>query len=370
MPSTYEAITAQIIQQLESGVIPWRKPWTCDTPVNLISQKPYRGLNPFLLASQGYGSRYWLTYAQATTLGGHVRKGEKSSLVTFWNIGEEKTRKFADGSERKSKPILLRLYHVFNLEQTEGIAEKLGVTSNIPRTANLDACEKIVAGMPNQPSYVQDGQAWYRPSSDTVGIPARNAFNSAEAYYATLFHELTHSTGHKSRLNRFEETSADHQFGSESYSKEELVAELGAAMLCGFTGIAPRVIGNSAAYLQSWITRLKADSRLIISAASAAQKAADHILGQRGRPRMSATFQFPMPLAEKYRPREITDFVGLDKPKRILAKFAENPYPSAWLFAGPAGTGKPQWLWRSAPRYMRSCITSPRSNATWRTWKM
>jgi antirestriction protein ArdC len=128
--------------------------------------------------------------------------------------------------------------------------------------------------MPKAAAIIQDGSAWYRPSTDSVGIPARNGFHSSEEYYSTVFHELTHSTGHKSRQKRFEETSADHQFGSESYSKEELVAEMGAAMLCGFTGIAPQIIGNSAAYLQTWITRLTSDSRLIISAASCRAKAA------------------------------------------------------------------------------------------------
>ena len=111
-------------------------------------------------------------------------------------------------------------------------------------------------------------------------MPSRNCFESPEAYYSTLFHELTHSTGHTSRLKRFEENSTDHQFGSESYSKEELIAEMGAAMLAGIAGISHATLGNSASYLHAWINRLKSDSRLIISAASHAQKAADYILGK------------------------------------------------------------------------------------------
>ena len=280
MPSTYDAITEQLIKQLEAGKIPWRKPWTSSLPVNLKSQKPYRGINVFLLAFQGYASPYWLTYKQADSIGGNVKRGEHGTKIAFWKISEYRRQNAETGevADKDSKSVLLRHYTVFNVAQCEGLPD-----FGTGRVLNpIAECESVVAAMPNAPAIVQDGSAWYRPSTDSVGIPARNAFDSAEAYYATLFHELTHSTGHKSRLNRFEETSADHQFGSESYSKEELVAEMGAAMLCGLTGIAPQIIGNSAAYLQTWITRLKSDSRLIISAASAAQKAADHILGQGG----------------------------------------------------------------------------------------
>ena len=277
--NVYEIVTAKIIESLESGVAPWQKPWNCAPPMNLISQKEYRGINVFLLGSQGYGSRYWLSYNQAAKLGGNIRKGAKSSLVTFWRIGEEKTLRKADGTERTTKPILLRYYSIFNLEQTEGIADKLGLTFS-ERVPNIEACERIVAEMPNAPARQQSDKAWYRPSNDTVGMPAKTAFNSAESHYATLFHELTHSTGHASRIGR-EGIENLNEFGSESYSREELVAELGASMLCGLTGISPAVIKNSAAYLRSWIDRLKGDSKLIVSVASAAQKAADYIRGIR-----------------------------------------------------------------------------------------
>jgi len=274
--SVYSIITEQVIKQLESGVAPWRKPWRTDVPCNLISGKEYRGINPFLLAPQGYGSRYWLTFNQAKKLGGHVRKGEKSSIVTFWHIGQEKLIRDSNGIERKSRPFLLRFYRVFNLEQTEGIAEKLGLGEASPRIPSLGDCEAIVAGMPNPPKREQSDRCWYRPSTDSVGMPSRSLFNSSEEYYSTLFHELTNSTGHASRVGRegIEQLS---EFGSESYSKEELVAEMGAAMLCGVTGIAPRTIENSAAYLKTWIERLRGDSKLIVSAASQAQKAADYI---------------------------------------------------------------------------------------------
>jgi antirestriction protein ArdC len=276
--SVYQIVTEQILRQLESGVVPWRKPWRAELPCNLVSGKEYRGINPFLLASQGYGSRYWLTFNQAAKLGGHVRKGEKSSIVTFWNIGEEKTVRDAGGNERTSKPFLLRFYRVFNLEQTEGIADKLGLGKATPRVPSIEQCEAIVKGMPNPPAIQQDARAWYRPSTDTVGLPSISLFNSPEEYYSTLYHELTHSTGHGSRVGRegIEDIAA---FGSESYSKEELIAEMGAAMLCGVTGMSPATIPNSAAYIQGWMNRLRGDSKLLVSAASQAQKAADYIQG-------------------------------------------------------------------------------------------
>jgi antirestriction protein ArdC len=276
MPNVYEIVTEQIIKQLESGVAPWRKPWRCEPPANLVSGKEYRGINPFLLASQGYGSRYWLTFNQAAKLGGHVKKGEHSSLVTFWNIGEEKIIRNAEGKDRKIKPILLRYYNVFNIEQTEEIADELGLGNAAPRVPSIEGCEAIVGGMPNAPTIHQSDKAWYRPSNDTVGMPSKSLFHSSEEYYSTLFHELTHSTGHVSRVGR-EGIEQLNTFGSESYSKEELIAEMGAAMLCGITGIAPATIQNSASYLQCWINRLRGDSKLLVSAASAAQKACDFI---------------------------------------------------------------------------------------------
>jgi antirestriction protein ArdC len=273
--SVYEIVTEQVIKQLESGVVPWRKPWRTEMPCNLVSGKAYRGMNVFLLGSRGYASRYWLTFNQANKLGGHVKRGEQSSIVTFWHIGEEKIK--ADGS--KARPFLLRYYRVFNLTQTEGIAEKLGLASASPRVPSIEGCEAILAEMPNAPKMEQSSAAWYRPSTDSVGMPARGLFASAEEYYSTLFHELTHSTGHASRIGR-EGIEILNTFGSESYSKEELVAEMGAAMLCGVTGLAPATLQNSAAYLKTWIERLKSDSRLLVSAASAAQKASDYILGK------------------------------------------------------------------------------------------
>ena len=275
--SVFEIVTARILEQLEQGVVPWRKPWRAELPCNLVSGKPYRGVNVFLLASQGYGSCYWLTYQQTAKLGGHVKRGEHSTLVTFWHIGDERTRIRDDGTIGKTRPFLLRYYSVFNLEQTEGI--DIPRVSSRPAVNPVEQCEAIVEGMPNAPRQEQSDRAWYRPANDTVGMPARALFDSPEEYYSTLFHELTHSTGHTSRVGR-EGIEQLNTFGSESYSREELIAEMGAAMLCGISGIETKTLENSAAYLQSWITRLRGDSRLVVSAASAAQKAADYILGK------------------------------------------------------------------------------------------
>ena len=177
MPNVYEIVTSKIVAQLESGVVPWSKPWTSKPPANLISQKEYRGLNTFLLGSQGFASRYWLTFNQAKKLGGTVRKGEKSSLVVFWNIGEERTIVNREtGAERKSKPVLLRYYSVFNLTQTEGIAEKLGLEKQVPVVPSIADCEAIATGMPNPPAREQSDRAWYKPAADSVGMPARELF--------------------------------------------------------------------------------------------------------------------------------------------------------------------------------------------------
>jgi antirestriction protein ArdC len=271
--SVYSIVAEQIIKQLEAGVAPWHRPWSTQIPRNLVSRREYRGINVFLLGASGYGSPYWLTFKQAKERHGHVRKGEHGSKVVFWKIG---TREVQDdgGATSERTSVVLRYYTVFNVEQCEGIATPETVRVVSP----IQECERIVCQMPNPPAMEQDARAWYRPSTDTVGIPAHTAFNSSEEYYSTLFHELTHSTGHSKRVRR-DGIEKLNTFGSESYSREELIAEMGAAMLAGVAGIERKTLANSAAYLQSWINVLKSDSRMVVSAASQAQKAADYILG-------------------------------------------------------------------------------------------
>ncbi len=180
-----------------------------------------------------------------------------------------------DGETEERKSAFLRYYTVFNLEQTEGLKALLA----LPQAFPIESAEAIVKGMPNPPAFEQDAQAAYIPSRDTVTMPSRTAFESQAEYYSTLFHELIHSTGHTKRLAR-EGFDTPQKFGSESYSREELIAEMGSAMLCGVTGIEQATIQNSAAYLKTWIEHLKSDSKLLVSAASAAQKASDYILGK------------------------------------------------------------------------------------------
>ena len=277
--SVYEIVTQRIIEQLEAGVAPWKKPWTSKAPANLCSTKEYRGLNVLMLASQGYPSRFWLTFSQANKLGGHIKKGAKGSLVVYWNIGQEREVTKPDGSIKNQTPFLLRYSTVFNLSQTEGIDIPAKLLGEQRENNPIADCEAIVSAMPNRPTFEQSDAAWYRPSTDAVGMPHLNAFHSSAEYYSTLFHELAHSTGHATRLAR-EGFDKPVQFGSESYSKEELIAECTAAMLCGVTGIHIQTLGNSASYLKTWMARLKADFKLIVQAASAAQKAADYIRGE------------------------------------------------------------------------------------------
>jgi len=280
MPTVYEIVTQTIIEKLEAGEIPWRRPWVTSAPKNLVSGKEYRGINTFMLGASGFPRPEWLTFNQAAKLGATVRAGERSSMVVYFNVGEERLNA---KTGKLSKPFLLRYSRVFNISQCihgeQTLTEKLGLDSakNAP-VPSIEACEALLAGMPNRPAIKASDRAWYRPSTDEVGIPDKSTFHSSEGFYATLFHELTHSTAHPTRVGR-PEVMESQNFGSANYSREELIAEMGAAMLCGVAGISPATVENSAAYLRSWISALRGDSKLVVAAASAAQKAADYIRG-------------------------------------------------------------------------------------------
>lgn len=279
----YEIITNRIIERLEEGTVPWHQPWSTEMPKNLVSKREYRGINVFLLGSTSYANPYWLTYKQAKRLGGHVRKGERSTPVVFWRW-LEREQENSDTGEKETKNVpLLRYYNVFNIEQCEGIPEdKIPAQENSREFAPIDTAEKTVQDMPQRPIIRHRGsQAFYRPSADVVNMPPAELFQSSEEYYSTLLHELTHATGHESRLGRLD-TDKLAAFGSKGYSQEELVAEMGAAFLCGHCQIENKTIDNSAAYIQGWLRKLKNDKRLVVFAAAQAQKAADFILGERG----------------------------------------------------------------------------------------
>jgi len=272
--STYDRITARILQTLEHGIVPWHQPWQESIPRNLVSGRPYRGINVWLTVSAGFGSAYWLTFHQAHGLGGSIQKGAKGTPVVFWKwYGAEDE---AEETDPRRVP-LVRVHTVFNLEQTTGI--ETPVDSGRPVFQPIEHCEGLVASMPQRPSiYHGDARACYRPLVDVIYMPHPAGFDGVEAYYSTLFHELTHSTGHASRLNRTTLTDLC-PFGSTNYSKEELVAKMGAAFLCGVCGIENRTVDHSAAYLASWLRVLAQDTRMVIRAAAQAQRAADYIQG-------------------------------------------------------------------------------------------
>ena len=273
----YEMITTRITDLLQQGNIPWRKPWNAQSnmPKNLISNKPYRGINIFMLGCQSYSSPYWITYKQATYLKGHIRKGEKSTPLIFWKWLDIKD---PDSNNTNGKIPMLRYYSVFNLDQTEGITPppEPEVTNNI--FDPIAKAENIVANMPQLPEIKFGGnRAYYSPVLDYIQLPNQHTFNSPEEYYSTAFHELSHATGHVNRLGRKSILESSY-FGSHEYSKEELVAEMGAAFLCGYSGIENSTIENSAAYISGWLKALRNDKTLLVHAAAQAQKASDYIL--------------------------------------------------------------------------------------------
>ena len=283
----YAIVTDKIINLLESGVVPWRRPWTsAGLPRNLVSKKPYRGINHFLLSASKYVSPFWLTMRQANELGGHVRKGEESTLVVFWKVDDAKQNaEDLDSEETAGKAhrrFLLRYYRVFNLEQCE---LPQAVLDKIPKIEThehdpIEAAERIIAGMPNPPEIQYAGsKAFYSVASDRVTIPPRNLFESVEEFYATLDHELIHACGSPKRLNR-ESISEAAPFGSATYSHEELIAELGGAYLCAEAGISNLVLENQAAYVSGWLKKCRDDRKLLIHAAAQAQRAADYILNR------------------------------------------------------------------------------------------
>ena len=286
----YQIVTDKIITLLESGTIPWKKPWrggAAAMPKNAVSKKPYRGVNVWLLTmtadAMGYNSAYWLTYKQAKDLGGNVRKGEKSSLVVFWKFLDIQKIDKETGEKYTDQVPFLRYYNVFNADQCDDVKVPVEETTTEPDLVfePIQACENIVEHMPNRPEIVHDNvsRAYYRPSADLVHMPNKEKFTGIEEYYSTLFHELTHSTSHETRLNRKDNTRIA-AFGDADYSKEELVAEMGAAYLCGMSDIETAIIENTVAYIQNWLKALRNDKKLVVHAAGQAQKAADYILGE------------------------------------------------------------------------------------------
>ena len=293
--TVYEIVTERIIEKLEQGVIPWRKPWRGPgRPVNAISRRPYSGVNFFLLASSRFTSPFWITWNQAKELGGSIREGERSEIVVFWKVYYRENRNDAEIEEHDpeiaddaasldnlgaKRRFVLRFYRVWNVEQVE-LPENVRTRFQVETRAfdPITEAERIIANMPNPPAIEYGGPlASYRPTIDTVVLPPRETFLSPEGFYESIFHELLHSSGHPKRLARPGISESIH-FGSDRYSREELVSELGAAFLCAAAGIDNATLENHAACLKGWLDALKADKRAIVQAAAQAQRGADYIL--------------------------------------------------------------------------------------------
>jgi Antirestriction protein len=282
----YEIITNRIVESLEKGTVPWQCPWQrgkYGQPRNFVSTKPYRGINVFLLGytshMKGYQSPFWVSYKQAQQLGGNVRQGEKSASPVVFYSEIEKKEPNADGE--KETFAMLRYTPMFNTDQCEGLnVPDLSGGVKLTEHQIIESAQAIIDNMPNRPelNIRRSNRAYYSPDADSVTAPELAQYEIAEQYYSTVFHELGHSTGHKSRLDR--DLKSTH-FADHTYSKEELVAEFTSSYLCGIAGIEQRTLLNSASYIDAWLTILKdkKQKKWISWAAGQAQKAADYIQG-------------------------------------------------------------------------------------------
>ena len=276
--NVYEVITARILEQLESGVVPWRRPWKQVESKNVATGKKYRGINAITLPGGLFA-----TFKQVKALGGNVRKGVHGFPVVFFSFpegkkGEETNGEKEEEKEERKAPII-RYYHVFRIEDCEGLELK-PIKAEEGKPSSIEAAEAIIKKMPNRPVIIEKSgrEAYYSPDTDEVRVPERSQFARIEEFYSTLFHELSHSTGHADRLGR-KTLPAAAAFGSPEYGREELVAEFGASFLCGAAKIDNTTVENSAAYINNWKKAIKADVKLVLQAAALGQKAADYILG-------------------------------------------------------------------------------------------
>lgn len=289
MKNLYEEITNAIIAELNKGQIPWNKPWigSKQQAISHETGRPYSFLNQLLKRPGEY-----ITFLQCQKEGGHVRKGEHASSVYFWKMlrkqktdenGQPMTDPETGDPIMESIPVL-KAYQVFHIDQCDGISPKWTTENGDMKPADPDAeAEKTLVsyisreGIKLNRELISD-RAFYSPALDSITIPRIDQFTSTAEYYSTAFHEAVHSTGHSSRLNRLS-TGKSAAFGGEDYSKEELTAEIGAACLVHHHGIeTPDSFRNSAAYIQGWLKALKNDQRMIVGAASRAEKAVEFIL--------------------------------------------------------------------------------------------
>ncbi len=282
----YQAVTDRMVQALEQGIVPWRRPWTPGgQPRSMSTCRAYRGINTWLLSlalrEQGWRSPWFGTYRQISELGGQVRRGERSTLVTFWKTLDKDERDPVTGEITTRRVPLVRQFRVFNAAQADHLPGRFYPEpgDNQP----IAAPQAVLDGYLRQPGapvlrHDVEGKAYYHPAADEIHLPPITSFRSPGHYYATGYHETAHSTGHPARLNRSGITDPGAVFGSHAYGKEELVAQMTASMLCAQTGIdTDEIFTNSAAYIGSWLTAIKGDPKMVVAAATAAERAADLI---------------------------------------------------------------------------------------------
>lgn len=271
-----EIINNRFIELLEKGVAPWRQPWKSrqrGLAQNIISGKKYTGCNFFITNFQEYNSSKWGTFQQFKKLGGNVKKGEKGTPIIFYK-GLEKEN---DKGEKQVIPFA-RLSYIFNLEQVEGLEVEESRQVPLKNHDLIEHCENVIKNFPlgfPKPQHNED-KAYYNPSRDVINLPELGLFSSPEEYYHTYFHESIHATGHERRLKR-EEVYKTAAFGSGAYSKEELVAELGASYMSAHCGIDNHIIENSASYIAGWLKVLKENANFITQASSKAWKAFEYL---------------------------------------------------------------------------------------------
>lgn len=282
----YQTITNRIIADLEKGVRPWMKPWSTANASGRISLPlrangvPYRGINILMLWSQsieaGYSSPHWMTFKQAKELGGFVRKGEQAAQVVYASTLSRTETDDKTGEESERNIPFLKSYAVFNAEQVEGLPERFTQAAGT-MLEPVQRIERVEAFIRSTGADVRHGggNAYYSISDDHVQMPLFETFDTPESYYATVTHELTHWTRHKSRLNR---EFGRKRWGDEGYATEELVAELGSAFLCADLELTPEVREDHAAYIAGWLKVLRGDKRAIFTAAGHAQRAANYLL--------------------------------------------------------------------------------------------
>ena len=276
----YQKITSKIIASIEAGCPPWRRPWTGEATQARLPLRhngvPFRGVNVLFLwdiaARMGYNSARWMTFNRASSLGGKVRKGEKSSVVL--KVG---TFKKKNDAGEESTVTFLRGYRVFNADQITGLPEKYYIHSKSTRDLGTQADPELEAFFAATGACIKttpEPSAYYHSKNDFIHMPPISSFNDADGYYATLAHEMTHWTGANTRLDRFKRLN---QFQEDGYAFEELVAEVGNCFLCANLGLTPD-FEQSGAYIDSWLRAMRRNSRMIVRAASEAQKATDYVL--------------------------------------------------------------------------------------------